>query len=49
VRVTLSDRGSSVLRPRTSWQSARLNLRDGRQFEVDPNYYVVARDLSEAR
>ena len=49
VRVTASDTGWSVLRPRTAWQTARVDLKDGREFAVDPNYYVLARELTAAR
>jgi aminopeptidase N len=43
LRVTLEGSGFSVIRPTEAWKTARLKL-GGRAFEVDPNYYVTARE-----
>ncbi len=45
IRVTLSGARFSVIRPTETWQTARLRL-GGAPFQVDPNYYVTARDVS---
>jgi len=46
VGVTLSTSRFKVVRPTETWQIARLKLANPSEFKVDPNYYVVARNLS---
>ncbi|HEX9728691.1 MAG TPA: M1 family metallopeptidase [Gemmatimonadales bacterium] len=46
VGVTLSGDGFSVLHPTEEWQTARLDLAGGGAFAVDPNYYVVMREVA---
>src|SRR5437867_4142916 len=45
VRVALSGSGLSVIRPAEKWKTARLRL-GAKAFQVDPNYYVTAREVS---
>jgi aminopeptidase N len=45
VKVTLADSGMSVVRPTESWQTATLTLANPRDFKVDPNYYVIPREV----
>ena len=46
VRVRTSGSGFTLLRPTGSWQTATLSLPDSSGFAVDPNFYVVARDVT---
>jgi aminopeptidase N len=46
IRVRTSDSGFTLLRPTESWQTAMLSLADSSRFAVDPNFYVVARDVT---
>jgi aminopeptidase N len=46
VRVRTSGSGFTLLRPTGSWQTATLSLPDSSSFAVDPNFYVVARDVT---
>jgi aminopeptidase N len=46
VAVTLGDSGFTVIRPTETWQTAELTLADPSTFKVEPNYYVMARDVS---
>ncbi len=45
VGVKLSDAGFTVVHPSESWQTAKLTLAKPGDFAVDPNYYVVAREV----
>ena len=45
VGVTLTDDGFTVVHPTQAWQTVELNLSDSGEFKVDPNYYVVAREV----
>ncbi|HEX2094587.1 MAG TPA: M1 family metallopeptidase [Longimicrobiaceae bacterium] len=45
VKVMLSGNGYTTLRPTTAWKSAPLRLADPRQFRVDENFYVEARNV----
>ena len=45
VGVRLSDGGFTVLRPTAGWQTATLSLADPSTFAVDPDYYVIAREV----
>jgi len=45
VAVTLSGDGYSVLHPTEEWQTATLHLKDPSTFEVDENYYVIAKNV----
>ena len=45
VGVTLSDDGFAVVHPTAEWQTAELRLSDTADFSVDPNYYVVPRQV----
>jgi aminopeptidase N len=47
LRVTLGDDGFTVIHPTEAWQTTELGLADPGDFAVDPNYYVVARDVGE--
>ena len=47
--VTLSDSTYTVIHPTGQWQTAALSLSDPGQFQVDPDYYVTARRVSESR
>ena len=49
VGVTLSDSTYTVIHPTGQWQTAALSLSDPGQFQVDPDYYVTARRVSESR
>ncbi len=46
VAVTLTDSGYTVIHPTTAWQRSPLRLSDPAAFAVDPDYYVVARDVA---
>lgn len=46
VGVTLTDDGFTVIHPTETWQTAELVLADPANFAVDPNYYVVAREMT---
>jgi len=46
VAVTLADSGFARLRPTAEWQTATLTLRDPRHFTVDPNFYVLLREVA---
>jgi len=35
-----------VIRPTEAWQTATLVLSDPAAFMVDPNYYVVSREVA---
>jgi aminopeptidase N len=45
VAVTLSPDTFTVVQPTEAWQTATVKLADPAQFTVDPDYYVIARDL----
>jgi aminopeptidase N len=46
VRVALSPRGMTVVRPTEAWQTAKLELASSADFKVDVNYYVVPRNAA---
>jgi len=48
IRVTLTDAGYREIRPSAAWQAAPLTLRTPEDFKVDPNYYVLSRQLLAA-
>jgi aminopeptidase N len=43
VRVTLADSGYAIIRPTTRPRTAKLSLHDPMKFNIDPNFYVIAR------
>jgi aminopeptidase N len=45
--VTLGDGGYATIRPTEAWQTATLTLGDPSAFAVDPNYYVIPRQVTE--
>jgi aminopeptidase N len=45
VAVTLAYAGWTVIHPTEAWQTAPLHLPAGTAFRVDPDYYVVPRDV----
>src|SRR5574341_422968 len=49
IKVTLSEAVLGVIRPTEAWQTAALRLADPAEFAVDPNYYVIARDVAATR
>jgi aminopeptidase N len=49
VAVTLADSGYSVIRPTETWQTAPLMLAAAGRFQVDPDYYVMAREAPAQR
>jgi aminopeptidase N len=46
VRVTLKASKFKEIHPTESWQTARLKLANPADFKVDPNYYVIQREVS---
>ncbi|MGH7586849.1 MAG: M1 family metallopeptidase [Gemmatimonadales bacterium] len=46
VGARISDAGFTLLRPTAAWQTATLNLADPSAFEVDPDFYVIARNVT---
>lgn len=46
VGVTLSRDGFTVIHPTAHWQTAPVDLPDVAAFAVDPDYYVLARDIT---
>ncbi|HYO48013.1 MAG TPA: M1 family metallopeptidase [Gemmatimonadota bacterium] len=46
IKVTLSGDGFTLIHPTESWQEAPLELPDPEDFQVDPNYYVIARKVT---
>jgi aminopeptidase N len=46
VRARLAGDDFSVISPSEAWQTTVLKLQDPKDFEVDPNYYVVARNVT---
>jgi aminopeptidase N len=46
VAVTLSDGRYTVIHPTEAWQTVPLHLTDRSAFKVDPDYYVIPRDLA---
>ena len=46
VAVKLSEEGYTVVHPTEQWQTAKLTLTRPGDFAVDPNYYVVARQVT---
>ena len=48
VGARLSDADFSLLHPTGEWQTATLSLADPSTFAVDPDYYVIARDVTRA-
>ena len=48
VAVTLADGAFSVIHPTEAWQRTTLRLKDSSSFAVDPDYYVVPRDVGRA-
>jgi aminopeptidase N len=45
VGVTLSGTGFTTVHPTEAWQTAQTTLTNPAEFKVDPNYYVLARDV----
>jgi aminopeptidase N len=45
VGATLTDDGFTVVHPTEAWQTVALRLSDPAGFSVDPNYYVVPRQV----
>ncbi len=45
VRATLSDEGFTAIHPTERWQTATLHLKAPSSFKVDPNYYVLTKDV----
>jgi len=45
VAVTLADSGWAVIHPTEAWRTAPLHLADRAAFKVDPDYYVIPRDV----
>jgi len=45
VAVKLSDAGYTVIHPTEAWQTAALHLAAASDFRVDPDYYVIPRDV----
>ncbi len=48
VAVTLSDSGYAVIHPSEAWQTAVLRLSNPAEFKVDPDYYVIPKNVAEA-
>jgi aminopeptidase N len=46
IEVTLSGDDLTVIRPTESWQTATLELARPEDFRVDPNYYVLTRNVA---
>jgi hypothetical protein len=46
VKALLSDSGMTLLHPTESWQRAPLALANPQDFKVDPNFYVVPREVA---
>jgi aminopeptidase N len=46
VAVTVTDSGFSVIHPTETWHSSSLTLRNPADFKVDPDYYVMTRNVS---
>jgi aminopeptidase N len=49
VRAALGGAGWTLLRPTAAWQTAPHALPNAAAFRVDPNFYVVARDVTVAK
>ena len=45
IRVKLGDAGFSEITPSEVWQTAPLTLRNTDDFQVDPNYYVLRKQV----
>jgi aminopeptidase N len=48
VRLTISGAEFSLVHPTETWQTTTVLLAHPEDFKVDPNYYVMARDVSRA-
>jgi hypothetical protein len=46
VEVTLSEGAFTRIHPTESWQTAPVDLVDPADFQIDPDWYVLPRDLS---
>jgi aminopeptidase N len=46
--VTLSGTGFSVIRPTEAWQTTTVSLGKPADFKVDPNYYVITKNVATA-
>ena len=46
VEVTLADSGFARLTPTEQWQTTTLRLRDPRHFTVNPDFYVLLREMA---
>ena len=46
IRAVLSPTGERVLHPTERWQTTTLDLASPGDFHLDPNYYVLARDVT---
>jgi aminopeptidase N len=47
IRATISSSGYTVIRPTAEWQTAALSLPNPEAFQVDPNFYVLTKRLTE--
>jgi len=45
VKVTLTDDGYRFIYPGRNWQSTGITLSDPKNFKVDPNFYVNAKEI----
>jgi aminopeptidase N len=45
IGLRLDDGGYTVVHPTEDWQTAPFHLGDPSAFEVDPDYYVVSREV----
>jgi len=46
LKVTLSPDSFSVVHPTAAWQTAPLRLATPADFKLDPNYYVITRNVT---
>jgi len=46
LKVTLSPDSFSVVHPTAAWQTAPLRLATPADFKVDPNCYVITRNVT---
>jgi aminopeptidase N len=47
VGVTLGDGGYTTIQPTTEWRTATLTLANPSTFAVDPNYYIIPRQVTQ--
>jgi Aminopeptidase N len=47
VKVTLSPYLFTFIRPTEAWKATRLHLSRPDQFQIDENFYIVAKDLAK--